>query len=80
MMEPVGLILVIVITTIEAGKGQAYPKQTVSKTKQDLPDKVSKRGNKLEGYKRERFDWYPMDVCICNEERWVVFETRYYLA
>ena len=35
------------------GKGQAYPKQTVSKTKQDLPDKVSKRGNKLEGYKEK---------------------------
>ena len=35
------------------GKGQAYPKQTVSKTKQDLPDKVSKRGNKLEGLKEK---------------------------
>ena len=27
------------------GKGQSYPKQSVSKTKQDLPDKCNKRGN-----------------------------------
>ena len=35
------------------GKGQALPKQTVSKTKQDLPDKCAKRGNKLEGLKEK---------------------------
>ena len=35
------------------GKGQSYPKQSVSKTKQDLPDKCSKRGNKLEGLKEK---------------------------
>jgi len=35
------------------GKGQAYPKQSVSKTKQDLPDKCNKRGNKLEGLKEK---------------------------
>ena len=35
------------------GKGQSYPKQTVSKTKQDLPDKCNKRGNKLEGLKEK---------------------------
>ena len=34
-------------------KGQSYPKQTVSKTKQDLPDKCSKRGNKLDGLKEK---------------------------
>ena len=28
------------------GKGQSYPKQSVSKTKQDLPDECNKRGNK----------------------------------
>ena len=28
-------------------KGKSYPKQTVSKTKQDLPDYSSKRNNKL---------------------------------
>ena len=28
-----------------------YPKQTVSKTRQDLPTKTPVRGNKLEGYK-----------------------------
>ena len=33
------------------GKGQALVKQSVSKTKQDLPDKCARRGNKLEGLK-----------------------------
>ena len=33
------------------GKGQGLVKQSVSKTKQDLPDKCARRGNKLEGYK-----------------------------
>ena len=35
------------------GKGQSYPKQSVSRTKQDLPDKCNKRGNKLEGLKEK---------------------------
>jgi len=35
------------------GKGQALVKQTVSKTKQDLPDKCARRGNKLEGIKEK---------------------------
>ena len=35
------------------GKGQSYPKQSVSKTKQDLPDKCNKRSNKLEGLKEK---------------------------
>ena len=35
------------------GKGQSYPKQSVSKTNQDLPDKCSKRGNKLDGLKEK---------------------------
>ena len=30
-----------------------YPKQTVSKTKQDLPDECNKRGNKLDGLKEK---------------------------
>ena len=33
--------------------GKAYPKQTVSKTKQDLPDYTPKRSNKLDGYKEK---------------------------
>ena len=33
--------------------GKAYPKQTVSKTKQDLPDYTPKRSNKLEGLKEK---------------------------
>ena len=35
------------------GKGQAYPKQTVSKTNQDLPQQCNKRGKKLEGLKEK---------------------------
>ena len=35
------------------GKGQSYPKQSVSKTKQDLPDICNKRGNKLQGLKEK---------------------------
>ena len=35
------------------GKGQAYPKQTVSKTNQDLPQQCNKRGRKLEGIKEK---------------------------
>ena len=35
------------------GKGQSYPKQSVSKTNQDLPTQCNKRGNKLEGLKEK---------------------------
>ena len=35
------------------GKGQSYPKQSVSKTNQDLPTNCNKRGNKLEGLKEK---------------------------
>jgi len=35
------------------GKGQALVKQTVSTNKQDLPDKCSKRANKLDGLKEK---------------------------
>ena len=35
------------------GKGQALVKQTVSASKQDLPDKCARRGNKLEGLKEK---------------------------
>ena len=35
------------------GKGQALVKQTVANTKQDLPDKCARRGNKLEGIKEK---------------------------
>ena len=35
------------------GKGQAYPKQSVSKTNQDLPQECNKRGRKLEGIKEK---------------------------
>ena len=35
------------------GKGQSLPKQTVSSTKQDLPDVCSRRGRKLEGLKEK---------------------------
>lgn len=35
------------------GKGQILPKQSVSNTKQDLPDVCARRGNKLEGLKEK---------------------------
>jgi len=35
------------------GKGQALVKQSVSKTKQDLPDECAKRANKLDGLKEK---------------------------
>ncbi len=35
------------------GKGQALPKQSVSTTEQDLPQKNPRRGNKLKGYKEK---------------------------
>ena len=41
------------------GKGQALVKQTVSATKQDLPDKCARRGNKLEGLKEKDFIGIP---------------------
>ena len=35
------------------GKGQSLVKQSVSNTKQDLPDKCARRGNKLDGLKEK---------------------------
>ena len=35
------------------GKGQSYPKQSVSKTNQNLPQACNKRANKLEGLKEK---------------------------
>jgi len=35
------------------GKGANYPKQSVSKTRQDLPTNSNKRGNRLEGLKEK---------------------------
>ena len=35
------------------GKGQGLVKQTVSNSKQDLPDKCARRGNKLDGLKEK---------------------------
>ena len=35
------------------GKGQSYPKQSVSKTNQDLPTQCNKRCNKLDGLKEK---------------------------
>ena len=35
------------------GKGQALVKQTMSKSKQDLPEKCARRGNKLKGLKEK---------------------------
>ncbi len=52
------------------GKGQSYPKQSVSKTKQDLPDKCNKRGNKLEGLnvKDSQEFWKKYKRMFCAKE------------
>ena len=52
------------------GKGQALVKQSVSKTKQDLPDKCARRGNKLD----------TMDVSIRITCRWMVSTSGYHMA
>ena len=54
------------------GKGQSYPKQSVSKTKQDLPDECNKRGNKLDGlkekdFKSESLGYLPL---LCVKDGW----------
>ena len=46
------------------GKGQALVKQTVSKSKQDLPDKCARRGNKLEGLKEKDLIGIPWMVAF----------------
>jgi len=33
----------------------------------------------IEEIKRERFNWYTLDVSICIKSRWMVFKARYYL-
>ena len=79
MMELCGLILGDSYYNYRPGKGQSYPKQSVSKTKQDLPDKCNKRGNKLEGLKEKDLIGIPC-FCLCNEKRWLVSTSRYYMA
>ena len=46
------------------GKGQSMPKQTVSTTKQDLPDNCARRGNKLEGLKEKDLIGIPWRVAF----------------
>jgi DNA modification methylase len=46
------------------GKGQALVKQTVSKTKQDLPDAYPRRGNKLVGLKEKDLVGIPWMVAF----------------
>ena len=46
------------------GKGQALVKQTVSKTKQDLPDTCPRRGNKLVGLKEKDLVGIPWMVAF----------------
>ena len=62
------------------GKGQALVKQTVANSKQDLPDKCARRGNKLDGLKEKRFNWNTLDACVCIKSRWMVFKAGYYMA
>ena len=46
------------------GKGQALVKQTVSASKQDLPDNCPRRGNKLEGIKEKDLFGIPWMVAF----------------
>lgn len=46
------------------GKGQSMPKQTVSNTRQDLPDSCARRGNKLEGLKEKDLIGIPWRVAF----------------
>ena len=46
------------------GKGQYVPKQTVSKTRQDLPMEVGRRANKLEGLKEKDLVGIPWRVAF----------------
>ena len=53
------------------GKGQALVKQTVSATKQDLPDKCARRGNKLEGLKEKDLIGIPWMLAFAlREDGW----------
>ena len=53
------------------GKGQSYPKQSVSKTKQDLPDKCNKRGNKLDGLKEKDLIGIPLMLAFAlRQDGW----------
>jgi len=46
------------------GKGQGLVKQTVSNSKQDLPDKCARRGNKLDGLKEKDLIGIPWMVAF----------------
>ena len=50
------------------GKGQSLPKQSVSKTKQDLPDKCARRGNKLDGLKEKDLIGIPWRVAFALQQ------------
>ena len=50
------------------GKGQSYPKQSVSKTNQDLPAKCNKRGNKLDGLKEKDLVGIPWRVAFALQD------------
>jgi DNA modification methylase len=50
------------------GKGQALCKQTISKTKQDLPDSCNRRANKLDGLKEKDLIGIPWRVAFALQE------------
>ena len=50
------------------GKGQMLVKQTVSNTKQDLPDSCPRRGNKLDGYKEKDLLGIPWRVALALQD------------
>jgi DNA modification methylase len=50
------------------GKGQSLPKQTVSSTKQDLPDDCPRRGNKIEGLKEKDLVGIPWRLAFALQD------------
>lgn len=50
------------------GKGQSMPQQTASKTSQDLPQKCSRRGTKVEGLKEKDLCGMPWRVALALQD------------
>ena len=50
------------------GKGQSLPKQTVSNTKQDLPENCARRGNKLDGLKEKDLIGIPWRLAFALQD------------
>ena len=59
------------------GKGQSLVKQTVANSKQDLPDKCARRGNKLDGLKEKDLIGIPWMLAFALRADGMVLKARY---